>query len=192
MCLDGPGNCLARMQTFLPDPDFATTARLLDDRRLGKQRVEALQVLRALTRDRYAWKSHPAVLMWGGYEEALVAYALAMCAEWRRRGHADTVAATIVEDFGNACGTTDVRAQDALRSAQALPPWLFDERLHQSHRSALVRKDPHHYRRLFPDVPDDLPYVWPVRSQAAGTADSGRQLREDAEGAGPAPVRRTS
>jgi hypothetical protein len=24
-----------------------------------------------------------------------------------------------------------------------------------------VRKDPAHYRRYFPDVPDDLPYVWP-------------------------------
>jgi hypothetical protein len=26
-----------------------------------------------------------------------------------------------------------------------------------------VRKDPHHYRPLFPQVPDDLEYVWPVR-----------------------------
>lgn len=34
------------MQTFLPDPAFRTTAQLLDRRRLGKQRVEALLVLR--------------------------------------------------------------------------------------------------------------------------------------------------
>ena len=38
------------MQTFLPYPDFAASAAALDDRRLGKQRVEALQVLRALVR----------------------------------------------------------------------------------------------------------------------------------------------
>ncbi|CAM5346647.1 Cytoplasmic protein OS=Streptomyces chartreusis OX=1969 GN=CP983_00565 PE=4 SV=1 [Streptomyces chartreusis] len=31
------------MQTFLPHPDFRQTALLLDRRRLGKQRVEALQ-----------------------------------------------------------------------------------------------------------------------------------------------------
>jgi hypothetical protein len=31
--------------------------------------------------------------------------------------------------------------------------------VHDSHRSALVRKDPAHYRRFFPDVPDDLPYL---------------------------------
>ncbi|MDQ4133960.1 MAG: MSMEG_6728 family protein [Actinomycetota bacterium] len=153
------------MQTFLPDPDFDTTARFLDSRRLGKQRVEALQILRALTRDKYGWKAHPAVLMWAGYEEALVAYALAMCAEWRRRGYPDTVAATIVADFRSACRTDQVRAQAVLRSAHEVPPWLCEERLHESHRSALVGKDPSYYRPLFPGVPDDLPHVWPVRSR---------------------------
>jgi hypothetical protein len=42
---------------------------------------------------------------------------------------------------------------------------LGDEPFHRSHRSALVRKDPAYYRPLFPDVPDDLEYVWPHRSQ---------------------------
>ena len=37
------------MQTFLPYPEFARTAGCLDMRRLGQQRVEALQVLRGLT-----------------------------------------------------------------------------------------------------------------------------------------------
>lgn len=36
------------MQTFLPYPDFCGTALVLDRKRLGKQRVEALQVLRGL------------------------------------------------------------------------------------------------------------------------------------------------
>ena len=35
------------MQTFLPVADYTETARLLDNPRLGKQRVECLQVLRA-------------------------------------------------------------------------------------------------------------------------------------------------
>jgi len=34
------------MQTFLPFPDFAESAKCLDNRRLGKQRVEAKQILR--------------------------------------------------------------------------------------------------------------------------------------------------
>ena len=37
-----------RVQTFLPYPDFERTAEVLDDRRLGKQRVEVLQILNAM------------------------------------------------------------------------------------------------------------------------------------------------
>src|SRR4029450_1776908 len=43
LCLPGrPAGGLGLMQTFLPDPDFAACARVLDTRRLGKQRVEIL------------------------------------------------------------------------------------------------------------------------------------------------------
>ena len=49
---------------------------MLDPLRLGKQRVEALQILRALTVPGYGWRHHPAVKMWAGYEEALVRYGL--------------------------------------------------------------------------------------------------------------------
>jgi hypothetical protein len=87
------------LQTFLPYPDFAASAVVLDRRRLGKQRVEALQILRALTRERYGWKHHPAVRMWAGYEEALACYAMEICAEWVRRGHADSCAASIGADL---------------------------------------------------------------------------------------------
>jgi hypothetical protein len=47
------------VQTFLPYPDFAESAQVLDQARLGKQRVEALQVLRAVTLPGYGWQSHP-------------------------------------------------------------------------------------------------------------------------------------
>ena len=56
------------------------------------------------------------------------------------------------------------RSQEELAEAGALPPWLGDPALHRSHQSSLVRKDPAFYKEKFPDVPDDLPYVWPVRS----------------------------
>ena len=46
-------------------------------RRLGKQGVEALQVVRALTRPGYGWQNHPAVRMWRGYEETPGAYGIA-------------------------------------------------------------------------------------------------------------------
>jgi hypothetical protein len=155
------------VQTFLPYPDFEASAEVLDDRRLGKQRVEALQVLRALTRPVYGWKHHPAVVMWRGHEEALGTYALTICREWCSRSYADTCATTIVADLVAAGVRTPPRPQDELRRAGALPPWLGDEAFHRSHRSALLRKDHAHYGERFANVPDDLPYVWPGAADPA-------------------------
>jgi hypothetical protein len=149
------------VQTFLPYPDFAESAAVLDAKRLGKQRAETIQVLRGLTVPGYGWRRHPAVAMWAGYEEALVGYGLVVCDEWRSRGHADTTAATLLADLHAGTGLGDVRGQAELAAAGELPPWLGDSAFHLSHRSSLTRKDPEHYRRYFADVPDDLPYVWP-------------------------------
>jgi pyrimidine dimer DNA glycosylase len=149
------------MQTFLPFPDFVRSARALDQRRLGKQRVETLQVMRGLTVPGYGWRHHPAVKMWAGYEEALARYGLEMCAQWSGAGRADTVAATLVADLTAACGGADVRTQAELAAAGELPPWLGRADLHFSHRAALLRKDPDHYGPLFGEEPADVPYVWP-------------------------------
>lgn len=145
------------MQTFLPYASFARTARVLDARRLGKQRVEALQILRALELEDYGWRTHPAVCMWRGYEDALAAYGVAIGREWIRRGYRDTCIAQIVE----LAPSRRALPPAELRARARMPPWMGWRPLHRSHQSALVRKEPEHYRPLFPGVPDDLPYVWP-------------------------------
>ncbi|MEV0388652.1 MSMEG_6728 family protein [Nonomuraea sp. NPDC050643] len=150
------------MQTFLPYPDFATSASVLDPLRLGKQRVETLQVLRALTVPGYGWRHHPVVKMWAGYEEALVRYGLEVCGHWCAMGRPDTCASTMATELAAHLGTPRVRSQRDLAAAGELPPWLGDVALHLSHRSALLRKDPGFYRPVFGDQePDDLDYVWP-------------------------------
>ncbi len=159
------------MQTFLPFPDFEQSARSLDQKRLGKQRVECIQVLRGLVVEGYGWRHHPAVLMWKGFEEALGRYSFTCCAVWVESGFADTCAATIGSEL-RSIGVTTVRTQDELAAAGALPPWLGDEGFHLSHRAALVRKDPEFYVPRFPDATDDLPYVWPTREPSRdATAD---------------------
>jgi hypothetical protein len=152
------------VQTFLPYSDFEASARALDLKRLGKQRVETIQVARALTVPGYGWRHHPATLMWRGYEEALGRYGLTVCDVWVEKGFSDTCAATIAADLATA-GVGRIRDYGELAEAKALPPWLFDEEFLRSHRSALVRKDPEFYGPQFPDVPPDLPYVWPSRSR---------------------------
>jgi len=148
------------MQTFLPFADFEMSARSLDTKRLGKQRVECIQVVRGLVRPGFGWRHHPAVKMWRGHEEALGRYGLTCCDVWLERGFVDTCAATIAADLA-AAGVTKLRSQADLAAAGALPPWLGDEDFHRSHRSLLLRKDLDGYRDRFPDVPDDLDYVWP-------------------------------
>jgi len=154
------------VQTFTPYADFERSLRSLDRKRLGKQRVEVIQIVRALTVPGYAWSSHPAVLMWKGYAEALGRYGLTACEVWTERGFSDSCAVTIAANLATA-GVERIRSYQDLAEADALPPWLFDEDLQRSHRSSLLRKNPDHYASQFPpDTPLDLTYVWPVRSAA--------------------------
>ncbi|MDF2992292.1 MAG: hypothetical protein K0S37_2806 [Microbacterium sp.] len=142
------------MQTFLPYPSFAESASVLDAKRLGKQRVEAFQLLRALTVPNHGWRNHPAAKMWRGYLPALVSYGLIMTDEWIAQGRNDTVREKIRAFAPDADGAAG-RELD-------LPPWIGDEAFHLAHRSNLVRKDPEFYLPRFGDVPDNLPYIWPV------------------------------
>jgi hypothetical protein len=137
------------VQTFMPYPDFVDTAKVLDYRRLGKQRVEAKQIILALERGSGGWINHPAVRMWRGYESSLSIYGLVMCKEWIRRGYKDTTLPFFDERVAAA-------------RFFSVPEWTDDPALVLSHRSNLVRKDPEYYGPLFPGVPDDLPYLWPV------------------------------
>lgn len=137
------------MQTFLPYSDFAQSALCLDRQRLGKQRVEAKQILLALTQPGYGWQNHPAVKMWRGHEMWLSYYGWCVCREWKSRGYNDSLQDWFAARYDEHPYTH-------------YPEWLRDSALHLSHRSNLIRKLPEHYRPLWPDVPDDLPYVWPV------------------------------
>jgi hypothetical protein len=149
------------MQTFLPYPDFARSAACLDRARLGKQRVECLQILKACFLWTKGWSNHPAVRMWRGYEDALYHYHHAVVSEWRDvRGYKDT---TSEKAFGVFMGETHCMPS----WDPGLPPWLGSVEFHRSHQSNLIRKDPEHYGPLFPGVSDDLPYVWPVDKDGA-------------------------
>lgn len=137
------------MQTFLPLPNFYASARVLDYRRLGKQRVEAKQlinVVTAWTKDpsvKMAWINHPAAVMWRRYLPALKLYANVMIEEWSRRGYKNTMLYYDVD------------------AVFKIPPWLGDDRLHASHRSNLLRKDPYFYGVYGWEERSDLEYFWP-------------------------------
>jgi hypothetical protein len=137
------------VQTFLPLPDLAASAACLDRQRLGKQRVETLQIIRAHTLGT-GWVNHPATKMWNGHLPGLLAYQRAVCAEWKGRGYRDT-----------CLGKSEEALEDYHTETYFLPAWFGDPEFHRSHQSNLVRKNPEHYGPQFLGVPDDLPYVWP-------------------------------
>lgn len=136
------------MQTFLPYPDFAASARALDRQRLGKQRLEALNLLELLrgVEGRTGWRSHPALKMWQGHANALAMYGIAVCREWRRRGYKDT----LLPRF---------EALVDRREGFRRPAWFGDPAFHALH-----------YGRLGWAEGPGLPYVWPSAGAGPGPA----------------------
>lgn len=143
------------MQTFLPYPDFAESAKVLDRQRLGKQRVEAYQILQAITNPSYGWQNHPAVNMWRGHHWGLFDYAVIIIAEWTYRGYKDSIYMKLMK-MKHQINPCNILIED-------LPSWLGNEQFHASHRSNLLRKFPEHYRKFWPTEPDNLPYIWPTK-----------------------------
>lgn len=188
------------MQTFLPSPSFSESASVLDNKRLGKQRVETLQIMSTLVggykvidhkvigyriepadeelnhveqeipiteplpiedwycvqTDTVGWQNHPAVLMWKGYEPALLEYQYAICYEWH-----------IMRGFNDSCLRKTINLLYGPGSWALIEPsepfWLGDEAFHLGHQSNLLRKNPEWYRPMFPKgLRDDLPYFWPT------------------------------
>lgn len=168
------------MQTFIPYSDYEKVAKCLDNKRLGKQRVETWQIYNALQKikrredlkfriedkeymnqteldeydslQRIGWENHPIVKMWKNYESSLLKYGLVMCQEWIRRGFKDTMFERFEKELKNK----------GFNSYQYYiisdPFWINDEELNLSHRSNLVRKDPLFYG--FFNVRNDLEYKW--------------------------------
>lgn len=125
------------MQTFLPYPNFEKSLNCLDYRRLGKQRVEAMQLLKG------QWPNHPASKMWRGYEEALKLYHNLAIKAWIGRGFKNNMSLFDVGDV-------------------VLPPWFGDDRFHAAHRSNLLRKNSEFYSQYGWTEEDNLEYWWPV------------------------------
>lgn len=131
------------MQTFLPFPSFEQSAKCLDYKRLGKQRVEARTIINTLEGRSSGWIHHPVMSIWRGYEDALKQYFNIMSTEWINRGYKHTMG------FYDVVGDYE------------LPPIVGREDFHLSHQSNLLRKLESHYSSYFSrSVPHDLPYVW--------------------------------
>ena len=146
------------MQTFMAYPDFTMSAKVLDRQRLGKQRVEALQILHtnwqvnnklsnAVVKS-IPWENHPAVLMWRNYSTGLYLYLKEICKEWVSRGYKDTCLEKALAYV--------IRPDNIL-----LPNWIGSETFHSSHRAALLFKNPIWYQKFGWEENPCINYLWP-------------------------------
>ena len=169
------------MQTFLTHASFAQSAKVLDDARCGKQRVEAIQIYDALVLGPTsspnpsavsARLQHPAVRMWKGYEDLLGLYHNFVVAEWESRGFENNM---LLVDVPEAVSRDYVLwLNDFIPRPACVPHWLGDRRIHNSYRAALMKKTmqrmcyycgepaPAHYARYGWHVKPAIAYVWPA------------------------------
>lgn len=137
------------MQTFLPYSDFKSSLKVLDNKRLGKQRVETFQILNNLLgrpkkdgTPYKGWTNHPCCVMWRGYENALKLYLNDSIDEWISRGKTNTM------------------VKEEIIGEIQMPFWIGNEAFHSSHRANLLRKDYFFYGQYgWTEDPLD-PYVW--------------------------------
>ena len=130
------------MQTFLPNSNFQKTAEVLDWRRLGKQRVEGMQIIKTiLNPDAKGWKNHPIVIMWTPYVQALMVYTNTIINEWIKRGYNNNMELYKINSI-------------------IMPDWLGNKKFHASHRANLLRKDYEYYSKFGWGENPKSPYVW--------------------------------
>lgn len=169
------------MQTFLPYKKFSKSAAVLDRQRLGKQRVEAKQVLQAiLDVDRHGvdgntgqtFTNHPIYAQWARYPDALLSYTWYICHEWRTRGYTDNITPWL-RTVSRLRDIPIVAEERILGSRWKCPWWLGDKRYHVYHRANLLVKEPIWYPLRLAElgfkqwgIPDDLQagfgYNWPL------------------------------
>lgn len=123
-------------QTFMPYASFQKSAKCLDWRRLGKQRVEAQQILDALLGNPTKagkvspWRNRPLTNCWRGYENALRHYINCMIKEW------------VWRKYNNNMPIHEIEGEIVY------PWWVGMPAFHSAHKSILYYKQPEWYSQF--------------------------------------------
>jgi hypothetical protein len=140
---------IPNMNIYVPETNLTECAKTFDPRLLRKHRIETLHTIKAILDISKGWTHHPTTKMWKGHESALAAYGIAICEEFVNQGGTDAIAPILRK----------IVEPDATN----LPSWWGTKEIHESHRSALIRRLPSFYVPLWPNTSSKLPLVWPKR-----------------------------
>lgn len=172
------------MQTFLPYPNIIQSAQCLDNKRLGKQRVEALQILKAINQGleiAFIWdwddngKEYKKLLWFKSLDSGdgtiKTPWFNHPCTKmWK--GYESCLVL-----YYNVCINEWIYRgfkNTLLLIAHSIPiehkywaqfvkwpKWFGNKDFHDSHKSNLLRKMPEHYSKFGWQVSNNLPYIWP-------------------------------
>ena len=157
------------MQTFITDKDFYKSAANLDTRRLGAQMYESIHILASLldctdklVNPKRNIKNHPAAQLWERYEQELFYYITSHIYIWvnirKYESKISRMNLKILEIY-NANKLNFFKEYNP--EYPKYPYWITDE-LIQVHRSVLIQKKSEYYKKLWPNIPDNLKmrYDW--------------------------------
>lgn len=164
------------VNTFITSLYLPNTFKKLDFRRLGKQRLEAKQLIDILKMidngedvSNVGFSSHPVTQMWIGYTNALKAYYNLCLQEWIDRGYNNTMKKYDIDEtkFINrevkfdGIKTTFI-SED---TEYSFPPFASFKPFILTHKAALYKKDPNFYAGFLNDELEpyvNLGYLWPT------------------------------
>jgi len=129
------------VNTFITYSDLKKNFKILDYKRLGKQRLEAKQILNVLEGKQEGYKNHPIVKMWQDHIPGLKVYLNYCIDEWVSRGYNNTMQKE----------TIDLSENDVDNEIDLLPWWCFNKQVQNTHKASLIRKDPDYYIPKFQD-----------------------------------------
>jgi len=142
------------LQTYLPFKNIYPSVSVLTDDQLCKQRVDAKKILDTLANKSQTYRHHPAVKMWEGYENLLMAYMTECMMAWMKRGYSNNM------------------EMHSIPYTQVTLPLWWGGPIHSSHRARLLYDNPEHYgkTRVGKKVPAHVLYrniqpkfYWPVK-----------------------------
>jgi hypothetical protein len=142
------------VNTFVLSSDLKENFRYLDYKRLGKQRVEAKQILNVLEgkltksgKELKGYKNHPIVKMWSRHICGLKLYLNYCIEEWVSRGYNNTMQKENIDE-------------EYEKEEDLLPWWVFNKQVQNTHKASLIRKDPDFYYYKFFGTTFETEYIY--------------------------------
>jgi hypothetical protein len=142
------------VNTFILTNSPKKCVKLLDYKRLGKQRVEAKQIIDTIENDSSGWKNHPVTKMWKDNIIGLKYYLNCCIDEWILRGYNNTMEKYDLSEFILPDGSYD--------ESSILPWFYFNLQIQESFKASLLRKDPSYYTCIIDCDPSYMyhGYIW--------------------------------